>query len=289
MNCNIFKSLAVAAAVIWSCSNGNAESRKAVIPEGHPYYPRVYEYKYEVNGLIYKITSIEQQCAEFLGPQEDKNVENCGYYDWEDHNGKLIIADRFKVGNNVYTVTAVNVAYPRFGWSDEKLTELVIPNSVKAVGAYNAFEDCSNLKHVVFGNSVSRIEQYAFDSTGIVDLVIPKSVKEIEHGAFDNCRELKNVTINGEISVLNEGVFEFCVALTSVTMPASLTRICEDAFLGCPIKKIVCHAVTPPQLEGDAFDKDDIGADAVLYVPASSVSKYKDSPWSQYFSKIEAL
>lgn len=75
-----------------------------------------------------------------------------------------------------------------------------------------AFEDCTSLESVEFGNAVYRIEDGAFygaESLGTVEF-------------RDTC-----------LDYIGEGAFEACTALEEAFFPATLEHICSDAFAGC--------------------------------------------------------
>ena len=69
--------------------------------------------------------------------------------------------------------------------NDKEVTDLVIPNTIKAIGAF-AFVNCSNLKTVTIPESVTSIGVSAFyGCRGLTTLTIPKSVTSIgETGVY---------------------------------------------------------------------------------------------------------
>jgi len=133
-------------------------------------------------------------------------------------------------GSNLTSVTispnVTQIAYGAFT-NSLKLEEIVIPQSVKAIGP-TAFDGCTGLKKVCISDldawcrinmSSSNPLYYAHDlylnGEKIVDLVIPESVTESVYG----------YSINSD--VFNGGSF------VSVTLPKNLQTIGYDAFANC--------------------------------------------------------
>ena len=92
----------------------------------------------------------------------------------------------------------------------EKLTELVIPDTVKSVKNY-AFYDC----------------------TALTSVTIPDSVTSIGDYAFYNCYALTSITLPNSVASIGEAAFSACHLLTSITIPDSVTSIGVSAFYRC--------------------------------------------------------
>ena len=133
------------------------------------------------------------------------------------------------------------------------LTAVTIPNSISSISR-KAFQGCSSLtsvelhcseidswfsgyttiEHVLFGDEVTTIGDYAFyNCSGLTSVTIPNSVTSIFEGAFSGCSSMTAVTISASISSISDGVFNDCSGLTSVSIPSSVTSIGEYAFSGC--------------------------------------------------------
>jgi len=104
---------------------------------------------------------------------------------------------------------------------------------------------------------VTIIGPNAFKDTGITSVTIPVSVREIQIGAFANCK-LKSVTIpqaanpraegltiirggvsQGIIEVTELGAFENNPGLESIVIPNTVTEIGARAFKDCGLKSVV--------------------------------------------------
>ena len=115
----------------------------------------------------------------------------------------------------------------------EKVTELVIPNSVTCIrGA--TFCGCASLTSVTFGNNLTRIEQGAFSyCTGLTSIEIPNTMTNIEKHTFSSCLGLTSVMIPNNITSIGDGAFWGCSGLTSIEIPNSVTSIGNYAFEYC--------------------------------------------------------
>lgn len=121
-----------------------------------------------------------------------------------------------------------------------------IPNS--------AFSDMKTLKHVELSENLEFIGQSAFSSSGLTSVSIPdgatlgmgtfyncEDLITIELGnvgtipdlCFDECYNLKNVTLAEGITTIGAQAFHACWWLESISIPKSVTSIGYVAFSGC--------------------------------------------------------
>jgi len=115
----------------------------------------------------------------------------------------------------------------------DKLTSMIIPNSVTSIGD-GAFYDCSSLTSVTIPNSVTSIGEGAFyNCSSLTSITIPNSVTSIGSSTFYGCSSLTSVTIPNSVTSIGEGAFYNCSSLTSVTIPNSVKTIGTSAFEGC--------------------------------------------------------
>ena len=96
---------------------------------------------------------------------------------------------------------------------DEKeKAELVIPSEVR-------------------GTPVKEIREYAFGGNEfLTSIVIPSSVSYIGYCAFQNCRNLENVTFSEGLIHIGEGSFRNCEKLVNPKLPKSAVDVDPSAF-----------------------------------------------------------
>lgn len=77
--------------------------------------------------------------------------------------------------------------------NNEKVTNLVIPNTVNEIKDYT-FKDCTGIASVTVGNSVKKIGRDAFlNCTGLTSVTIGNSVTSIGDAAFEGCSNLTEI------------------------------------------------------------------------------------------------
>ncbi len=174
-----------------------------------------------------------------------------------------------------------------------------------------AFRWCSSLKGIRLPSSVKMIDDFAFNQSGLVEFVVPKSVEYLGKCVFQNCKSLKKVVIPGHrVEVIPGYCFAGCDSLTEITLSAgvhsilsyafensgiqhitwskNLKAIYSYAFNGTRLMRINSHATTPPQV-GSVFKRSD--ADRIeLHVPRGCEAAYRSVPvWKEFVHIIADL
>ncbi len=109
-----------------------------------------------------------------------------------------------------------------FGMCDgcEQLSSVDLADSVTTI-AMNAFRNTKALKEIDLKKKVQTINGYAFQGSGLTELVLPESVKTVENRAFEACTSLTKVTINAaDLMLENKNTFAGCSSLSTVVTSA---------------------------------------------------------------------
>ena len=164
----------------------------------------------------------------YYGAGNDKNWEHAGTILGKGFGGRI-----FQLCKGIGEVTIDNIT--------------VIPQF--------AFKECTNLKKVTIGGAVQNIMAGAFADSGIEEIVIPDSVKEIgeywlaewSDGAtfryfgystssgnvFLNCQNLKRVVIGNGVENIPAYMFADCTSLEEITIGENVRFVDNRAFYNC--------------------------------------------------------
>ena len=158
-------------------------------------------------------------------------------------SGDIIIPPSINVGGTDCTVTYI--MYQAF-LSCVDLHSVTIPNSVTIIDD-SAFDDCTCLSEinvdsnnssysssdgVLFSKDKDVLIKYPQGKEG-TSYVIPGSVTQIYDKAFTSCDNLEAVTIPSSVTSIGNSAFEYCAKLKTVTIPSSVTSIGEFAYDYC--------------------------------------------------------
>lgn len=120
------------------------------------------------------------------------------------------------------------------------ITSIVIPGSVKTVGALAFFQ--SYIEKATIEDGVEILDSAAFRSSGLKEITIPGSVKEIKDSCFSEIWGLSKVTINNGVEKIDGGAF-YGTAIKEIEIPASVLTIDDSAFSGCGMIQTINVAI----------------------------------------------
>lgn len=111
--------------------------------------------------------------------------------------------------------------------------------SYKIVNGEATITKCDNTENVSIPNEieeckVTAIGSFAFENcTNLKKVTVPDNVKSIGICAFSSCIALSSVIFNEGLQSIGISAFEYCTSLKSLTLPSSLKAINGWAFEGC--------------------------------------------------------
>ena len=128
------------------------------------------------------------------------------------------------------------------------LTTVVLPSD-NTIIPESTFKDCKSLTNFDFTN-IEMIKAYAFQNTGIVELVLPDTITSMGQYAFDTCVSLVKVTSS---AALSSYIFANCKELEEVIILGGTTKIPDYAFSNCKKLTSVSLSDSITAINGDAF------------------------------------
>ena len=122
-----------------------------------------------------------------------------------------------------------------------------------------SFRECPALTDIQFPSTLKTIRSYAFnDCLGLTSVSIPESIEEIG-GAFQNCSNIKEVTINGGVkggyAAYLEGAFYNCESLQKVVFGEGAVQVPEYSFINCASLNKIIFSSTLTVIGEYAFKK----------------------------------
>ncbi len=112
------------------------------------------------------------------------------------------------------------------------LSQIVLPTNLQRLSWYT-FNGCSNMVSITIPRSVNTIENGVFFSSGLTSVIIPDGVKYIEESAFQDCKNLANITLNSGLIAIGKSAFAGCEKLKKIIIPENINTIHESVFANC--------------------------------------------------------
>ena len=142
------------------------------------------------------------------------------------------------------------------------------------------FMGCSNLKSIVFPNTIT----YIGGDYGDPDVQSDGVDGFWFVGPFSGCKNLKTLQLPKSLTIIGNGAFCDCWGVTNVYIPNSVTSIGIYAFYGCDrLTNVFMDNPNPMKIDKTTFPN---CANATLYVPEGCSTTYKDAGFWREFMQI---
>lgn len=162
-----------------------------------------------------------------------------------------------------------------------KLSTINLTDNVAKIQG-GAFYGCTSLKSVVLPKNMTIIDQYTFTNSGLESITIPASVTSIAPGAFENNKNLKEVTFasGSQLGYIHDYAFSNCTALTTITLPKNVVQIDRTSFVNVGFTSMYLESTQPPSISLYGADENSSLFTSikkcVLYVPTGSKAIYEN-------------
>ncbi len=147
----------------------------------------------------------------------------------------------------------------------EALTSIEIPKSLKTTKEayygeykygyhYGVFFGCNNLKTVTFENGVTIIPTGLFaNNEGLEKIEIPDTVTKIDHKAFLNCVNLKEVILHDNLTEIVADAFNN-TGIKTIELPDTVTTLGNAVFANCKYLESVTLSNKVKTVPSSAFE-----------------------------------
>lgn len=133
------------------------------------------------------------------------------------------------------SITAEDFEYIRTNLKLLKVADLSMAETTEIPRI--AFYEAASLRKVWLPSTVTIIREWAFGNTGLEDIDLA-NVQEIENQVFAYCEKLKSIDIPASVTTLGRWIFQECYNLKNVTLHEGLTTLSPSTFYGCGISEI---------------------------------------------------
>ena len=121
--------------------------------------------------------------------------------------------------------------------NDTALKKVRLPVTLSEYGT-NIFRGCTYLESIILPDSYNKISFGWLSGSGIKEITIGRSIREIESCAFEDCNQLTSIEIPGSVNTLGSEAFARCSALAEIKLNEGLKLIEGSVFRNCPVKEI---------------------------------------------------
>ena len=155
-----------------------------------------------------------------------------------------------------------------YAFSDSALESAKIPLGVTSISG-NLFSGCSSLKHVELHDNIVDFSGDAFEGTKkLFNIVLPKHIHSLGYLPF-RYSGLTNITIPGSVKEINSGMAYESNNLCYVVIEDGVEKLGD--FCDCKNLEYVVLPASIKEIEDDVFD----GASPLIFVPKGMIEHYR--------------
>lgn len=201
--------------------HGNTKVASITVDPNNP----VYDSRNNCNAIIRTSDNkLVSACRSTVIPDNVEIIGESSYY-WFDG------LETVNIPNSVKTIE-------KCAFQSVNMTSVIMPNSVKKIGS-QTFASCKKLESLKLSENLTVLPDWFIRGCeNLRSLTIPKSVKTIEVGAFQESG-LTSLEIPEGVVEIGEFQFYNSPNLTYVTFPASMKSLGVNPFQDCPSLEMV--------------------------------------------------
>lgn len=230
------------------------------IHKDNPNYKVVNGHVYSKDGKVFVMYNGRKGEKTFVVPNGVTVVDNCAFCDKAELERIVLPHGLVSIGEMAFD-SCVN------------LSDINLPSSVTSL-ENSCFACCESLEHITLPHGIKEIPPHAFESSGLVHLIVPGSVKVIGEYAFSGCNSLTHVVISSSVETIECEGFSFCDNLKEFLFFEGITTIKESALYGCNSLESIRLPKSLKTIEFEAFE--DCESLKTIYVVKGS--KYSNLP-----------
>ena len=194
--------------------------------------------QFENNGIHYNIPDPSKKECWLI-----KDTENNGVVISSNYTGMIVIPSQVEYEGEKYDVTKID----RYAFYGSKVSFISLPNSIQEIDI-NAFSNSANLEKVVLPNELEVIPKYCFSGCdNLKSIEIPDHVLKIDEGAFQYSG-LESVQLPSSILFVGDYAFADSKGLKTIRISDSQVYWGKAVLRDCPKLESIEMQDTHPTL-----------------------------------------
>jgi len=191
-------------------------------------------------GIILLLPTSKTYAAEIVESGEWKNYKDKGTWTL-DSEGTLTINGQGILSSG--------------GWTKEAVKKIYIEEGITNL-SQNLFSSYPNLTEVSLPKSIREISWGVFENcTSLFSVSIPQGVTTFRGNAFAGCTSLEEITIPGSVTDVGPALFQDCTSLKKVVVKRGVKTLGTSVFDGCTALETISFPIGLETIGAQAFRK----------------------------------